>query len=163
MDQQNSNMKNIKFGNILDVEEGIIVHGCNSLGIMGSGIALQIKQKYPECFKEYQNFITNAARAQTDTLGMVVMYKVPDKNLIIANAITQKNFGRDGKKYCSYKAIYEAFETIVVSAHIRHEQIPIHYPLIGAGLGGGDWAIISNLIESAFENYPIQRTLWIYE
>lgn len=32
-----------KTGNILDVREGIIVHGCNLKGVMGSGLALQIK------------------------------------------------------------------------------------------------------------------------
>jgi O-acetyl-ADP-ribose deacetylase (regulator of RNase III) len=36
-------MKQIKFGDILDAQYGIIVHGCNAQGVMGSGTALHIK------------------------------------------------------------------------------------------------------------------------
>lgn len=164
MHQQDKNMKNIKFGDILSVEEGIIVHGCNSLGIMGSGVALSIRQKYPACFTAYQNHINTSYQSSMNVMGTVVPYKVPGKNLIIMNAITQKNFGKDGKKYVSYESIYEAFKIIAALADGPIQRLPVHYPLIGAGLGGGDWAIISDLIESAFDDYQfIPRTLWIYE
>jgi O-acetyl-ADP-ribose deacetylase (regulator of RNase III) len=156
-------MKNIKFGDILSVEEGIIVHGCNSLGIMGSGIALQIKQKYPLCFLAYQRHIQDSLKSNTDVMGTVVPYKVPEKNLIIMNAITQKNFGKDGKKYVSYESVFEAFKIIVALADGPWERRHVHYPLIGAGLGGGDWSLISELIDNAFGEYQIPRTLWIYE
>lgn len=156
-------MKNIKFGDILSVEEGIIVHGCNSLGIMGSGIALQIKQKYPMCFLAYQKHIQESSRTNTNVMGTVVPYKVPEKNLIIMNAITQKNFGKDGRKYVSYESVFEAFKTIVTLANGPIQRMEVHYPLIGAGLGGGDWSLISELIDRAFDDYQIPRTLWIYE
>jgi O-acetyl-ADP-ribose deacetylase (regulator of RNase III) len=153
-------MKSVKFGDILSLEEGIIVHGCNAHGIMGSGIALQIKNKYPECFRTYATFC--AGMAHMDALGAVVPYAVPNKNLIIANAITQKDFGKDGKKYVSYKAISTAFTNAAEAA--SKSGLELHYPLIGAGLGGGDWAIISDIIDAAVAAYPtLNHALWIYE
>ena len=36
-------------GNLLEAPERIIVHQTNCMGVMGSGIAKQIKAKYPAC------------------------------------------------------------------------------------------------------------------
>ncbi len=33
-------------GNLLEVKKGIIAHQCNCKGVMGAGIALQIKKKW---------------------------------------------------------------------------------------------------------------------
>lgn len=37
-------------------EDEIIVHGCNSKGVWGSGIAAEFKKRYQESYKEYQTF-----------------------------------------------------------------------------------------------------------
>jgi O-acetyl-ADP-ribose deacetylase (regulator of RNase III) len=46
-------------GNLLDVNDGIIVHGCNCQGVWGSGVAKQMKEKYPEAFTKYQSDLKN--------------------------------------------------------------------------------------------------------
>jgi O-acetyl-ADP-ribose deacetylase (regulator of RNase III) len=152
-------MKKIKFGNMLDTESGgILIHGCNAQGVMGSGIALEIKNRWPGCFAAYKDFLA----CRVDVLGGIAYYNIPDTTLSIANCITQEHFGKDGKKYVSYQAIQKAFTGVVAMAHLTGEEV--HYPLIGAGLGGGDWAIISEIIDSVFEKYPyVNRTLWIKE
>ena len=42
----------IKHGDILSVANGIIVHQVNAQGVMGSGLAKQIREKYPMAFDE---------------------------------------------------------------------------------------------------------------
>ena|SRR5271157_1784880 len=151
----------VRFGNILDVTDGIIMHGCNAQGVMGSGIALQIKNKYPECFKTYTKALISFARVGINPMGMIIPYYVTPK-LAIFNAITQEGFGRADKRYVSYDAVLKVFEQAVNLA--RQQHMHVHYPQIGAGLGRGDWSIISDIIETAFQPYPdIERTLWIYE
>jgi len=39
-------MKTI-YRDILGIERGIIVHGCNGYGVMGAGLAAQVKRRYP--------------------------------------------------------------------------------------------------------------------
>ena len=153
-------MKQIKFGDMLQTTEGILVHGCNAQGVMGSGIAKEIRAKWPTAYEHYTTACKKAGAAYM--LGTVVPVLV-DKNLIVANAITQLNFGREPKQYVSYKAVQECF-TAVAELAISN-QCDVHYPLIGAGLGGGDWAIISEIIDTVFVNRyaDINRTLWIYE
>ena len=153
-------MKFVAFGDILQIEQGIIVHGCNAQGVMGSGIALQIKQKYPFAYHSYldhcKNIISPAAR-----LGTIDFAQVSGK-LTIANAITQLNYGRDGKRYVDYSAVQATMHQVAQLADKLGTSV--HYPQIGAGLGGGDWGLISDIIDSAFEFYPdVHRTLWIYE
>lgn len=147
----------IKFGNILSVNEGIIVQGCNAQGVMGSGVAKAIRERYPIVYEIYNR----AFREHGLTVGSVVNVSVK-QSLVVASAITQEFFGKENKKYVSYSGISEAFCTI--ARHANESKSDVHYPLIGAGLGGGDWAIIQQIIESAFHDYPaVQRTLWIME
>ena len=35
-------------GDVLTTNDDIIIHGCNSAGVMGAGVALAIKRKYPK-------------------------------------------------------------------------------------------------------------------
>ena len=46
-------------GDILNASEYILAHQVNCMGIMGSGIAKQIKDKYPEVFEQYRKFFVN--------------------------------------------------------------------------------------------------------
>jgi O-acetyl-ADP-ribose deacetylase (regulator of RNase III) len=150
--------KSITFGNILDVTRGIIVHGCNNRGKMGAGLALQIRDKYPECYKVYLDHL----KQYQGELGTVAMYQVND-NLFIANAITQDGFGRDGQRYVKYSAVYQAMMEIAKIAY--EHDLHVHYPTIGATLGGGDWAILNEVIDLAFsDTFPeVNRTLWLLD
>lgn len=155
-------MKAIKFGDILSVNSGIIVHGCNAQGVMGSGIAKAIRDKYPEVYEEYRLLFQNASNNKKALLGTAQIVQIrSNENLLIANGITQEYYGRDGLKYVSYKAIQEVFAKVAILA--VSQRLDVHYPLIGAGLGGGDWAIISEIIDNVFQDSGIKRTLWINE
>jgi len=148
-------MKTIKIGNILSVKSGIIVHGCNAQGVMGSGIAAKLRMMYPEIFNHYLDLLKVAGSPEA-AMGRVVIVPVSD-TLFVANAITQLNFGRDpNKRYVSYSAIQTAFENLAAL-----DDADIHYPQIGAGLGNGDWSIISDIIDVALHNK--NHTFWVYE
>lgn len=149
-------MLNIRIGNLLDVESGVIVHGCNMQGVMGSGVALAIKTKYPKAYEDYKRYCPNAK------LGDVIYSEISkEPRLRIANALTQQNYGRDGQRFVSYQAIQYAFSSVCEMA--QSHNLEIHFPLIGAGLGGGDWSIISNIIENQIVKYDIAHTLWIID
>lgn len=125
-------------GNLLDVAEGIIVHGVNKQGVMGAGVAKAIKQKYPQCFYKYTEHIPNTS------LGDVIWCNAT-KDLIIANAVTQNRYGTD-KRHVNYMAVGLAFSEVF---RVAHKQ-PIHIPKIGAGLAGGDWNCIEQIIYDTF-------------
>lgn len=145
-------------GNLLDVTEGIIVHGCNAQGVMGSGVALAVKKKYPECYDIYTRVPLS--------LGEVVWYDAstdyndPPHELWIANAITQEFYGT-GKRYVNYAAIAECFKKVFRNAKaLRAGYHDVHFPKIGAGLGGGDWSIIEQIINDCDPYDKVKKICW---
>lgn len=130
-------------GNLLDVTEGVIVHGCNAQGVMGSGVAKVIKDKYPDCYIRYKRCVTDSS------LGDVIWYSDDDEDkLIIANALTQESYGRTpGARYVDYVALHKCFYNVFNSFHCESDCV--NFPKIGAGLGGGSWEIIEQLILAA--------------
>lgn len=146
-----------KIGNLLDVTKGHIVHGCNAQGVMGSGVAAAIKDKYPAVFEGYRQQYEELGLVLGDARGFVV-----GDGLVVWNAITQQNYGNpEDKRHVSYDAIAECFEIINRDAAVIEKMLNvephIHIPLIGAGLGGGKWEIIEKIIE---ETVTIPVTVW---
>lgn len=139
-------MKTLK-QNLLKETSGIIVHGVNCQGTMGAGIALVIKNKYPKVYSDYIDFINKYSKGHETNhwlLSKVVYTEVHDK-LIIASAFTQYSYGNNGQRYVSYDALDHAFKNIADKS--RETGLSIKFPMIGAGLGGGNWNIISTIIE----------------
>lgn len=140
-------MINYTTGNLLEAKEKVIVHGCNNYGVMGSGVAKQIRDKWPNVYDvyhlKYQVFGLE--------LGSIIPVETIDGKIIV-NAITQDGFGRDGKQYVKYDAIENCFISINDRAP-SWEATEIAMPRIGAGLGGGDWKIIEEIITRTAKNY----------
>lgn len=142
-------------GNLLDAPSGILVHGCNAQGVMGSGVAKAIRDRWPQAFDAYKQ-----AQAQHGlALGSVSWARVAtDPLVIVANAVTQEFYGREpGRVYVDYDAVERAFSLIGDKA--RQHRLPVHYPMVGAGLGGGDWGRLSKIIDQTLEG--VEHHLWV--
>lgn len=152
-------MQKVEFGNMLLRKSGILVHGCNAQGVMGSGIAASIRHAWPQAYEDYRyEFDTHGLK-----VGDVIFSDVDaGAGLYIANAITQKNYGPGDKKYVSYTGVADCMKKVAQEANDR--GLSVHYPLIGAGLAGGDWGVLQACIDEAFREFPnVERTLWIID
>lgn len=123
------------------------VHGCNDQGIMGSGIALEVKTRFPGAYKIYREKFDRHGLE----LGEVIPY-FDTTGVLILNAVTQNFYGKDGKRYVKYDAVAECCRDIREGFKILLEPPKrLYFPLIGAGLGGGSWAVISEIIKDEFD------------
>lgn len=120
-------------------EFDLIIPGCNCFCTMGAGIAKTIKQKFPEAYQ----VDLETQKGDKSKLGTITWAKVKTKNgdLIIVNGYTQFNWKGRGRK-ADYDAIRQVFKTVKKT----FSGLRIGYPAIGAGLAGGDWSIISEII-----------------
>lgn len=116
-------------------EFDIIVHGCNCFCTMGSGIARQIRETW------MQPYIADAATLTGDynKLGTYTSSVVEDGKLTVINAYTQYDFNRPGEKkdvfeYISFQMILQKLRYVYGDKALRWG-----FPMIGAGLAGGDW------------------------
>jgi O-acetyl-ADP-ribose deacetylase (regulator of RNase III) len=120
-------------GDLTAVEDGVILHGCNAQGVMGSGVAKALRDKYPEIFDPYKK-VCDSVTNKAELLGEIVPVVIEGTNVTVVNGITQINYGKDGKVYADLTAIRKA----VVNTALTFQE-DIHLPAIGSGLGGLDW------------------------
>lgn len=141
-------------GDLFSTDITAIVHGCNAQGVMGSGVAKIVREKYPKAYERYVNEYNLNKHLK---LGHVIPVPCGDRNVdpanfkIIINAITQDFFGRDGKRYVSYDAIADSMNTINQFFEV-YGISEIAMPKIGAGLANGKWEIIERIIETELIN-----------
>jgi len=109
---------------------GIIAHGVNCQNVMGSGVAKALYTQWPEVKSEYHQW-------GSMILGDAQFIEV-EPGLVVANCFTQEEYGRDGRRYASTRAIRDSMELVAARAH-QLEIYQIHIPKIGCGLGGLDW------------------------
>lgn len=144
-------MLQLATGNLIDMAEqglfDVIVHGCNCLNTMGSGIAAEIRQRYPEAYEAdtaYSLKLQDDTNSQVQKLGNYSSHLVKgDNNFLILNAYTQVMFSpRDVDHF-----EYASFEVILKKMAAEYGPFKIGFPYIGMGLAGGDKDRIIAMIE----------------
>ena len=133
-------------GSLLEAPEQVMLHGCNSLGVMGAGVAKLIREKWPKAYQDYRNSYESYGL----TLGSIISSKQPDGKIIL-NAITQDTIGVSGV-HVSYWAIANVMYQID-QKYITRDNKAVAMPMIGAGLAGGDWSVIEAIIENIAKNF----------
>lgn len=155
-------MNNIKhvLGNLLltstfiqeeDLKKQItLCHQVNCKGVMGSGLALSIKQIYPEVYEQYRIAVLECL---TDSLlGQCQICTTYDFNQFVANLFGQDEYGTDTRK-TNYEALYNSLVTL-------KELVPtnsvVAFPKnLGSQLAGGNWNIILTMITEVFKDTDI--------
>lgn len=162
-------MKYVK-GDIFESNADAILHQVNCQGVMRSGVAKQVREKFPTVFKYYKarcdedkRFRKQSGSAKSSLLGLAqICYKedyrvgnVKDTQVII-NLFAQDKYGYDGKCYTDYDALRRCLET--VNKQFVGKKVSIPY-LMACHRGGGDWNVVSKIIEETLVNCDVM----IYE
>lgn len=139
-----------KIGNLLDSDCMYICHQVNCQGAMGSGIAGQLKTRWPAVYTDYRDFFNYnvlGGRPKHELLGSVIATHVPDDDWpdkVVLSMYAQEYYGYDGKQYTSYDAFWKCLNEI---KDIVPKGSSIGFPeKIGCGLGGANWRVIYNMI-----------------
>lgn len=139
-------------GNLIDMAEqgefDVIVHGCNCLNVMGSGIAKEIKDRYPGAY-DADTLATEQWKNPVAKLGNFSTYTTVSKGhpFVIVNAYTQVGFAPRGEDHFEYESFYLILKKLKELGPVR-----FGFPYIGCGLAGGDEPRIIAMIED-FAHY----------
>ena len=155
---------NIIRGNLLDIPTGIICHQVNCLGAMNSGIAKQIRDKWPIVYTEYRKLTKlNGLDICFGTAQIVqVSEGLTTNRLYVCNIFGQYVYGGPGIS-TNYDAVRNAFvalrlqtDSIISGFSPLTRGQPIYIPhMMGCGLGGGDWPIYQSIVSSIIPNATI--------
>ena len=133
-------------GDALELATGVLVHGCNTEGVMGSGIARGVKTRYPNVYDVYKQ----AQRENGLKLGSCSIGVARD-NLYIVNAITQTLCASKDRLFSlSYYVIARCFNIVNTAMNQIDSEFLMNlcFPKIGAVRGGGNWNVIQEIIKS---------------
>ena len=160
-------MKSVSGDLICLANEGyfnVIIHGCNCFNEMGKGIACQIKDNYPEAYEADckticgdKNKLGTYSVATTPgcltnpatTPGCLTNPATTPGCLTIINAYTQYKY--KGRNNIDYDAVRTVFRKIA-------EDFPdsrIGIPKIGAGMAGGKWSLLQDIIMKETDHLDI--------
>lgn len=148
-------LKHVK-GDIFTSNSEFILHQVNCQGVMGSGVAKQVKEKFPWVYGSYKRLCDDRRASGERLLGTAHGVYIDEHRMII-NVFAQDHYGYDGKCYTNYDALRECLGKINRSC--RGKTIAIPY-LMGCHRGGGDWDIVSKMINEELVDCHV--TLWEY-
>lgn len=154
-----------KQGDVTKAEEYYILHQVNCQGVMGSGVAKAIRDKWPKVFEDYKAYYNKIKQCYPNfgLLGQVCLSIVDDH--CIFNAFGQETYGRENKRYTSYDAVYDYLKYVrncIMSNHEGPQEIAIPYKM-ASDRGGADWDVIMAMIISVFKDTNIKISIYHYE
>lgn len=137
-------------GNLLDSDCNFICHQVNCQGKMGSGVAKQIRDRWPEVYSNYARVVNSKM------LGKVQILYIEDANIpfqCVVNMFAQEYYGYNGDRYTGYDAFWNCLNELK-SKMPKGATVAFPYK-IGCGLGGANWEIIEKMIDIVFKDYGV--------
>lgn len=128
-------------------EYDIGCHGANCFSIMGAGIAKQISKSFPTVYTVDKE----SSMSPIQKLGNFTFAYLQGIGYIY-NLYTQYNLGRN----FDYNALSLCLRKLrISSSNIDNKgvKLKILFPLIGCGIGGGDWNKVKNIILTELADY----------
>ncbi|GED72872.1 Appr-1-p processing protein [Brevibacillus reuszeri] len=139
-------------GDLLTASEDIIGHQVNCKGVMGSGVAKLIKEKYPEAFTVYKEKCNEIVDKQ-ELLGICQLVECAEGKTV-ANLFGQLKYGRGKEQYTDYAALEKALNELKNRARKANSSIALPFN-IGCGLANGSWDVVSKMIEEIYSDYDV--------
>lgn len=137
-------------GNMFDVPADIRINTVNCVGVMGAGVALAFKRRYPLMFAEYQRKCT----AGLIRPGQLHIWQSPDCERIV-NFPTKRHW-RDNSRYEDIEAGLIALKAFLADqGHVR-----VTLPALGCGHGRLNWNIVAAMISTHLHGLDAQITVF---
>lgn len=140
-------------GDIFTTQARGIGHGVNVKGAMGSGIAIQFKERFPSMHTRYMSL----CRVGTLTPGDVYAYEAA-MGYFVYNIASQNNPGADADLTHLRNGVQAALEHAEL-----HKIFLIALPRIGSGIGGLDQNEVEQVLQELATASPVDIELWTYD
>ena len=128
-------------GSIFDCGADVLVCPVNCVGVMGKGLALEFKKRFPYVYRWYKHLCDERLLL----IGWPISCEFQEKIFVLFPTKT------DWRAPSNINWIDEG---LGVMTGIFTENNTIAIPALGCGLGGLDWADVEPLIEKHFADWP---------
>lgn len=147
----------IKTGDLLAEQTDAIVNTVNCVGIMGKGIALQFKQRWPENYKAYAA-ACKSKKIQTGKMFVFELGALAPKPHFIINFPTKNHWREKSKPHYIDEGLEDLIKVIKL-----YKIKSIAIPPLGCGNGGLEWGPVKEKIIKAFDDLGENIAVHLYE
>lgn len=150
-------MSNITFkkGNIFSSDKQTIVNTINCVGVMGKGVALGFRLRYPKMYEKYKEYCDSKQIA----IGKLWLYKQPQEGTQwVLNFPTKFHW-----KYPSKMEYIEAGLQKFVDTYEEKGVTSIAFPLLGTHNGGLDKIEVLDMMLSYLKKCSIPIDIYEYD
>lgn len=143
----------IKFvkGDFFEYEADFRVNTVNCVGVMGAGVALSFKKKYPDMFKEYSK-VCKKGEISPSNPHVWTNGDMFNKGVTIINLPTKKHWRNPSE----YEYIQDGLEWLREYLSEYDESYTITLPALGCGHGGLDWGKVREMIITELKDLNIK-------
>ena len=139
----------VKIGDIFESNCSTIVNTVNCVGVMGKGIALEFKKRYPEMFMEY---VLKCDRGEVKP-GIPYVYQNEDVSIL--NFPTRDHWRSPSR--LSY--VIDGLDWFVDN-YEKYNIESIAFPPLGCGNGGLTWSVVGPLMYQKLSILPINIEIY---
>ncbi len=164
-------------GDLFTSKANFIVHQVNCKGVMSSGVAAQVAERFSHVETEYRKYLRYCKKNKTKALGtaqyvpseswaMIMVDTMKNNNVIaydtnyqyIVNLFGQDNFGM-GELHTDLKALKMGMMDIRVKAEKIGATVAMPYK-ISCVRGGASWEDVYKIIQDVFCKSKVDVEIW---
>lgn len=140
-------------GNLFDSKADVLCHQVNTYGVMGAGIAAEVKKRFPDVYTTYRE-LCKTFDAESLHGEALILPADNRKGQYIANLFGQTDWGTN------YKSLEAALRKVAAWMDENEKKtVAVPYKM-SCGLAGGNWDIVRGIISSVFEETWINVEIW---
>ena len=140
----------VKIGDLFESKCSTIVNTVNCVGVMGKGIALEFKKRYPEMFMDY---VLKCNRGDVKP-GLPYVYQ-NSEGVSVLNFPTKDHWRSPSR--LSY--VIDGLDWFVEN-YERYNIESIAFPPLGCGNGGLSWSTVGPIMYQKLSKLPIQVEIY---
>lgn len=137
-------------GDMFSISANCLVNTVNCVGIMGAGVALAFKNRYPSMYEDYK---------KACDLGQIrpgFLHIWENAETIIINFPTKRHW-RNKSRYEDIQIGLKALNSFLTDK----PHLKVSLPALGCGNGGLDWEIVSSMIKDELSS--VNANIMVFE
>jgi O-acetyl-ADP-ribose deacetylase (regulator of RNase III) len=137
-------------GDLFTSPAQVIVNAVNTDGVMGKGIALEYKKRYPKMFDQYRMYCD---KNQLE-IGKLMIWHASDYWVLLFP--TKKHWRNPSKLEYIEKGLIK-----FVNTYAEKHIVSIAFPRLGCGNGELNWDAVKPLMEKYLQPLPIDVFIYL--
>ncbi|WP_312694102.1 macro domain-containing protein [Caproiciproducens sp.] len=137
-------------GDLFNSPAQVLVNTVNTVGVMGKGVALEFKKRYPNMFRSYQRICED----KSFDIGKLFLWKGTDKWVLLFPT----------KKHWKNPSRLEYIELGLQKFVDNWQRLGIEsiaFPRLGCGNGGLNWDEVRPIMEKYLKLLPLQVFIYV--